>query len=75
MRDLIAREHPRKPLALPRTPQLRGWIVRDRTFAAQVSVEGVQARDLAPDRGRRRGRARGDAVGPLSGRPSARELG
>ena len=41
MRDLLAREHPRQPLALSRTAQLRGGIVCDRAFAAQVAVEGA----------------------------------
>ena len=51
--DLLATEHRGQALGWPRPTQVRGRIVLEQFLAAQMTVEGAQARDLALQRRRR----------------------
>jgi hypothetical protein len=51
---LVAAEDLRQPAALLGGAQLDGRVVRDEVLAAEMAVEGAQARDLALQRGGRR---------------------
>ena len=48
--DLVAREHLGQLAALARRLELRGRVVLDQALAAEMAVEGAQARDLALQR-------------------------